>query len=407
MTDPSAAPATEADRPAPNFPMRRGGCPFDPPPEYARMRGEGPVARAMLGDGQPVWLVTRHADVRAVLTDPRISGDLREPGMPVPGGGNRSPAGVPYPRTEAPDHSFWRRLLLPRFTVRQARRLRPRFQQLVDDTLDAMARLPQPADLVEAFALPIPSLVICDILGVPYEDHAFFQAKARVMMDRHSTPEQLHDTVAAIRAYMTELFELKRAHPADDLLTTLVQAQAEYDIGDDDLARVAQAVLNAGHETTANMIALSVLLLLDNPGTLAELRADAGLWPDAVEEMLRYLSIGDLVSPRTTTGDIPIGDTMMRAGDGLFALIASANRDAAAFPDPDTFDIRRGARHHVAFGYGVHQCLGQNIARIELPIVFETLFRRFPDLRVDKPLAELPYKHDAAIFGLHEIPVRW
>lgn len=405
MADTSAA--SEADEQELNFPLPRGGCPFDPPPEYQRLRAEEPVARAVLRDGQPVWLVTRHSDVRSILTDPRISGDLRQPGMPVPGGGNRSPAGVPYPRTDPPDHRFWRRLLLPAFTVRRAREMRPRIHAIVDETLDAMERLPQPVDLVEAFALPIPSLVICDILGVPYEDHAFFQAKAQVMMNRNSTPKDLEDTVADLRAYMGELFAVKRRAPVDDLLTKLVQAQAEYGISDTDLAKVAQSVLNAGHETTANMIALSTLVLLEHPEALAELREGTSSWSDAVEELLRYLGIGDLVSPRTAMMEVPIGDTVIRAGEGLFALTGSANRDADVFPDPDTFDIHRTGRQHVGFGYGIHQCLGQNIARIELEIVFESLFRRFPGLRADVPIAELPYKHDTAIFGLHAFPVRW
>jgi len=407
MADSPAASAAEKAKHDLNFPLTRSGCPFDPPPEYQDLRVQRPVARAVLPDGQPVWLVTRHADVRAVLTDPNISGDLRQPGMPVPGGGNRSPAGVPYPRTDPPDHSFWRRMLLPAFTVRRAREMRGRIQEIVDGTLDAMERLPQPVDLVEAFALPIPSLVICDILGVPYVDHPFFQAQARVMMDRNSTPEDLQNTVATVRGYMCELFERKRAQPADDLLTKMVQAQEEHDLGDEDLAKVAQSVLNAGHETTANMIALSTLVLLDNPTTLAQLRAGRATWADAVEELLRYLGIGDLVSPRTATADVPVGGAVIRAGDGLFALTGSANRDPAAFPDPDTFDIDRGGRRHVAFGYGIHQCLGQNIARIELEVVFESLFRRFPDLRLDVPMDDLPYKNDSAIFGVRALPVRW
>ncbi|WIX91749.1 cytochrome P450 [Amycolatopsis sp. DG1A-15b] len=391
------------------FPMPRSGCPFDPPPEYARLREEDPVAGAVLADGMPVWLVTRHADARAALTDPKISGDLRSAGCPVPGGGPAIPPGVrpPFARTDPPEHTLYRKLLLPSFTVKRVKAMRPRIREITGELLDAMAARPGSADLVEALALPLPSLVICDLLGIPYADHEFFQSRAKVVLSRASSPARFHEALRELREYMIGLLAAKRAEPADDILTKLVQAQAEHDIPDEDLATTAQALLNAGHETTANMISLGTVLLLRHPETLAELKADAALWPGAVEELLRYLSIGDLVSPRAAKEDVRIGDRVIRGGEGMFVLTGSANRDPAAFPDPDRFDVRRSARHHLAFGYGVHQCIGQNLARAELEIVLEALFDRFPALRVDTPVADLAYKRDAALFGLHDLRVSW
>ena len=391
------------------FPMRRSGCPFDPPPEYARLREEDPVAGAVLADGMDVWLVTRHADARAVLTDPNVSGDLRSAGCPVPGGGPAIPPGVrpPFARTDPPEHTLYRKLLLPSFTVKRVKAMRPRIREITDELLDAMAAGPGSVDLVEALALPLPSLVICDLLGIPYADHEFFQSRAKVVLSRASTREEFHGALGELREYMIGLLAVKRASPGNDILTKLVAAQASHDIPDDDLAITAQALLNAGHETTANMISLGTVLLLEHPEALASLRADPTLWPGAVEELLRYLSIGDLVSPRAALADVRVGDHVIRGGEGMFVLTGSANRDPLAFPDPDRFDVHRSARHHLAFGYGIHQCIGQNLARAELEIVFEALFDRFPGLRVDTPVAELPYKMDAALFGLHELHVSW
>lgn len=393
------------------FPMRRSGCPFDPPPEYARLRSAVPAATAELADGRKVRLITRLADARAVLTDPRVSGDLRSEGFPLPGGGAQMPPGMrpPFARMDPPDHSVFRRLLLPDFTVRRVREMRPRIGEIVSGVLDEMAKLDQPADLVQALALPVPSLVICAMLGIPYADHDFFQSLAKVMLSRSSTQQQLIATLGEMRTYMLGLLEVKRREPGDDIITRLVQAQARdgRELADIDLAITAQTVLNAGHETTANMIALGTLYLLEHPATLATIKANPELWPGAVEELLRYLSIGDLVSPRAATADVPVGSETISSGQGLYVLNAAANRDPDAFADPDTFDLRRTDGHHLAFGYGVHQCLGQHLARAELEIVFSALFDRWPELRLAASMDELPFKHDAAIYGLHALPVFW
>ncbi|NUT92617.1 MAG: cytochrome P450 [Saccharothrix sp.] len=391
------------------FPMKRSGCPFDVPAEYEVLRSAEPVSRAVLGDGSAVWLVARHADVQAGLTDERISCDGSVPGIPMPGGSGVDRVGrrSSFVRMDAPEHDVYRKLLAPDFTMRKARALRPWIQGVVDSALDDLADSGQPADLVQLLALPVPSTVVCGILGVPDSDHEFFQSRAAVMLHRGSTRDDLRNAFVELRTYMVGLLKDKRRNPGDDVLTKLANAPAELGLDDNDLAGAAQSVLNASHEATVNMIALGALTLTENPGALAELAADPRLWPAAVDELLRYLGIGDLLSPRIAKDEVEIGGQRIAAGEGLYFLTGSANRDEGVFEDPAAFDLHRPHRGHLAFGYGLHQCLGQNLARVELEVVFESLFRRFPGLRPAVPVDELSYKHDSALFGVHELPVVW
>ncbi|MFI9815971.1 cytochrome P450 [Saccharothrix variisporea] len=391
------------------FPMRRGGCPFDVPAEYGTLRSAEPVSRALLRDGSTVWLVARHADVQAGLVDERISCDGSTPGIPMPGGSGVDPVGrrSSFVRMDPPEHDVHRKLLAPDFTMRKARALRPWIQGVVDSALDDLAGSGQPADLVRLLAMPVPSTVVCHVLGVPHSDHEFFQSRAAVMLDRGSSRDDLRNAVVELRTYMIGLLQDKRANPGDDVLTKLAHAPADLGLTDDDLAGAAQSVLNASHEATVNMIALGTLALTENPHALAELKADRNLWPAAVDELLRYLGIGDLLSPRIAKEDLDIAGQRIAAGEGLYFLTGSANRDEEVYADPAAFDLHRPHRGHLAFGYGLHQCLGQNLARVELEVVFESLFRRFPDLRPAVPVDELSYKHDSALFGVHELPVVW
>ncbi|QIS08062.1 cytochrome P450 [Nocardia arthritidis] len=389
-----------------DFPLGRTGCPFDPPPEYRELRTSEPVASAKSGTGENIRLIARHADVRAALADPRISADFRTPGYPGRAALLNTDAPV-FARTDPPEHTVHRRLLISDFTVRKVREMRPEIQRIVDAQLDVMAELAPRADLVDVFALPVPSLIICRMLGVPYAEHDFFQSRARIVVDRRSSITDLRIAIGELREYLVELLAIKRDQPGDDILTRLIREQQANGLSDMELAANAVTLLNAGHETTANMIALGVLVLLSHPQALAELKADADLWPNAVDELLRYLSIADTILSRVPKEDIEIGDTVVKSGEGLFALIGSANRDETVFPDPDRFDIHRSTRHHLAFGYGVHACLGHHLARAELEIALETLFRRFPDLRLDAEFDELPFKHDAAVFGVHSLPISW
>ncbi|MEV5829030.1 cytochrome P450 [Spirillospora sp. NPDC052242] len=387
------------------FPMERPDAPFDPPPEYARLRAEEPVADATLADGRKVLLISRYDDVKSTLRDPRVSSDLRKPGCPVPGGGPPLPEGAPHPcfRTDPPEHTIYKKLLLPDFTVRKVNGMKPRIREIVRGVLDDMAGAGGPVDLNAAVAVPVPSLVICELLGVPYADHEFFQERTAVPLNRSSTPVEVKAAMTDLWDYLARLLAVKRADPGDDILSKLAASQAE----ERDAVASAIAVLNGGHETTVNMISLGTAVLLERPGVLAELRADPGLWPGAVDELLRYLSIGDLSVARAALDTMEIGGRTVHAGEGMFLLVGAANRDADAFPDPDEFDVRRPRHRHIAFGHGMHQCIGQHLARAELEIVFAELFGRFPGLRLAVPASELSFKKDSHVYGLRSLPVEW
>lgn len=392
-----------------SFPIPRQ-CPFIPPPEYARLRAEAPVARAALPLGGTAWLVTRYEDVRTVLSSPAFSADGTRPGFPALFPGQEQVLqNPPFVRMDPPQHGFYRRMLIQEFTVKRIKAMRPGIQAAVDRQLDGLLAAGPPADLVEAFALPVPSLVICQLLGVPYQDHAFFQSKSAIALSRTSTAEQFASALGELRAYMDGLVTRRQRAPGDDLLSRLAAEQLEPagELRRDELLMMCLMLLNAGHETTANMIALGTLALLEHPGQLAALRSDPGLLPGAVEELLRYLSIADLVTSRVAAEDTELSGTAIRAGDGVIALLAAADFDPGVFPGPERLDIGRGGRHHVAFGYGVHQCLGQNLARAELEIALSSLFARIPTLQAAAPAGELPYKHGGLVYGVHELPVTW
>ncbi|GAA3089476.1 cytochrome P450 [Streptosporangium carneum] len=404
---------------AQSFPVPRT-CPFAPPDDYGRLREEAPLVRTRLPGGD-VWLVTRHAEAQQVLTDPRVSTDPMTPGHPMAAFSERPPteeelrvrtrfqAGQ-FIDMDPPEHGVYRRMLIPEFTVRRIREMRPGIQETVDLLIDEMLKQGSSADLVEAFGLAVPSLVICRLLGVPYADHDFFQSRTRQLIGAGpGGSEDSFGAVTEIWDYLDGLIAEAERKPGDDLVGRLVTARRETgELSHDALVGMTFLLLVAGHETTANMIPLGVHTLLRDPAQLAALRADPDGWPAAVEELLRYHSIVDWVAfDRVATEDMEIGGQAVRAGEGMFVLGASANRDPRVFDRPDEFDIRRGARNHVAFGYGVHQCLGQNLARAELEIAYRTLFERIPGLRVVGEDDELPFKYDSVIFGLRALPVAW
>ncbi|KAA9153198.1 cytochrome P450 [Amycolatopsis acidicola] len=392
--------------------MTRGQCPFDPPPELARLQAEEPVSRVELWDGSTPWLITRYEDARAVLADPRVSADTDRSGYPhvSPATAARRKRAKAFISQDDPEHAAARRLLTRDFMVRKMRALRPRIQQIVDELIDDLIAGPNPADLVEAFALPVPSLVICELLGVPYADRAFFHRASRAIIARDTTPEQAVAATQELLDYLGDLAVAKEKEPGEDLLSRLAVEQLRTGaMTREEIGAMGQLLLVAGHETTANMIALGTVALLEHPDQLAAVRdtEDEALIANAVEELLRYLNITHSGRRRVATEDLEIGGQVIRRGEGLIIAGDIANRDDSAFPDPDRLDVTRKARHHVAFGYGVHQCLGQPLARIELQVVYSTLYRRLPGLKLAVPLEELPFKHDMIVYGVHELPVTW
>ncbi|MET1074485.1 MAG: cytochrome P450 [Umezawaea sp.] len=391
------------------FPLTRE-CPFSPPKEYRGLREEAPIAKVHLVDGRWAWAVSRHEDVRTMLSDPRFSADRTHPDFPslVSGGRMRQEDEKSLIAMDAPEHGPARRAVLGEFTVRRMEALRPRIQEIVDERIDAMLAGSKPADLVRELSLPVPSLVICELLGVPYSEHEFFQEHTATMINRLTSQEDRQKAFGAIQSYLRDLITAKEEAPGDDLLgRQIVKGREDGTYRREALVAMAFLLLVAGHETTANMISLGTVALLENPDQLALIKADPAKTLPAVEELLRYFTIVDVATARLATEDVDLGGVTIRAGEGVLGLGLSANRDPEAFENPDDLDIERGARHHVAFGFGAHQCLGQNLARMELQIVIDTLFRRIPDLALAKPVEELGFKDEAAIYGIYSLPVTW
>jgi cytochrome P450 len=383
-------------------------CPFDPPPRYAELRDEKPVSRVSLPDGRSAWLVAGHELIRAVLADERVSSDRSHPGFPLvmPGFGAKLKGA--FLVKDPPEHSIHRKMVTAEFTVKRVKTMRPRIQQIVNDQIDQMLAGERPTDLVQELSLPVPTLVICELLGVPYRDRMLFHGWTRQIVSTTATAEQRAAVMGGLRDYVMRLVAAKADYPGDDLLSRLVARYQQAGLFDrETLAGVALTLLIAGHETTANMIALGVVGLLENPGQLAALLSDPSLMHGAVEELVRYFPVVDYATSRVAADDIEVAGVLIRRGEGIIAPVGSANRDPRAFPDPDILDIHRNAHGHLSFGYGIHQCLGQNLARLELEIVYSTLFARIPGLRLAVPVDELPFKHDANVYGVHRLPVTW
>ncbi|WP_296388612.1 cytochrome P450 [Williamsia sp.] len=387
------------------YPMART-CPFDPP---AQQTEDGPVSRVRIETGATAWLVTGYQEQREALVDPRLSSDFRREGYPsriTTQARTRS-----FISMDNPEHQRQRRMLIKYFTVKRIESMRPAIQKVVDGLLDEMLAGSGSADLVSQFALPLPSLVICDLLGVPYADHDFFQECSSVQLTMSAPMADREAARDALNGYLLNLVESAVDNPGDDLIGDLVTNQVRPGhLTTGEVADMCSLLLIAGHETTANMIALGTLALLRHPGQLAELREsdDPALMASAVEELLRYLTIVHQGLRRVAVEDIEIGGAQVAAGDGVIISADAGNRAPDAFDgDPDELDIHRSARHHVAFGFGIHQCLGQALARLELDIAYSTLFRRVPTLAVDASLDEIDFKDDMFVYGVRALPVTW
>ncbi|GFE36195.1 cytochrome P450 [Streptomyces tubercidicus] len=383
-------------------------CPYHPPASYQPLREDGPLTQVTFYDGRKVWAVTGHTAARALLSDQRISADRQNPAFPIP---SERFAAIRRVRTpligvDDPEHNTQRRMLIPSFSVKRVAALRPEIHRIVDGLLDRMLAQGPPAELVSAFALPVPSMVICALLGVPYADHEFFEEESRRIL-RGRTSEEAEDARVKLEEYFAGLITAKQKKPGDGLLDELIEDRLRTgSLTHEELVRLAMILLVAGHETTANMISLGTFTLLEHPGQLAQLRAEEGLMPAAVEELLRFLSIADGVL-RVAKEDIETGGQVIRAGDGVVFPTSLINRDDTAYPSPDELDLSRSARHHVAFGFGIHQCLGQNLARAELEIALRSLFTRLPELRLAAPAAEIPFKPGDTLQGMIELPLTW
>ncbi|MEU4211259.1 cytochrome P450 [Streptomyces sp. NPDC026206] len=384
---------------------RPAGCPFDPPAALAELREQQPLVRMRYPDGHLGWLATGHSTVRAIAADPRFSSRYELMHSPFAGAEftELPPAPVgDLTGIDPPGHTRYRRLLAGKFTVRRMRELTARVEQIAAEHLDAMERHGPVVDLVEAYAHPVPALMICELLGVPEADREVFAWRAAAISDPDSTLEQRIAALTGLGEFVHELALAKRAAPTEDILSDLTTT----DLTDAELAGLGGFLLAAGLDTTANMIGLGTFALLSHPGQAAALRAGPALADSAVEELLRYLSIAH-TGVRAALEDVELDGRLIKAGESVTVSIQAANRDPARFTDPGTLDLHRRATGHLAFGHGIHQCLGQQLARVEMRVALQALFTRFPDLRLAVPPGEVPLRTEANIYGVHRLPVTW
>lgn len=399
--DPAAAGPSEDDFPY----MRR--CPFSVPAEYETLRDQPGPELVGLRPGGKTWLVTRYEQVRAALHHPALSNNRRSPGYPSP---------IPIPdefRTggsllgmDAPEHTALRRALTPEFTARRAQELRPWIAEVVDAALDDMIAGPRPADLHAALGTRITMTVITGLLGITLADQRFLHDRTRVMFESAHTPEARRAAITELDDHFVEIVREKRARPTEDMLSRIIVRVGD---GADDraLAQLTRLLLNGGHDSTASMISLGVLTLLNHPDQADVLRADPTLGPAAVEELLRFLTVADLTTPRAAVADLDLAGVAVSAGEGVFPSAAAANRDPAVFDRPDELDLRRGTRKHLAFGFGRHLCLGAEFARLELELAYTGVLRRLPTLRLAVPMEDLQFRQRGLVFGVTSLPVTW
>ncbi|HTH88681.1 cytochrome P450 [Mycobacterium sp.] len=398
---------------APELPplhMRRNA--FNPTPELRKIRETEGVRTATNAFGMTVYLVTRYEDIKDVLSDHERFSNARPPGFVVPG----APAVAEEEQASAragnllgldpPEHQRLRRMLTPEFTIRRMKRLGRRIVEIVDAQLDAMEKPGPPTDLVASFALPIPSLVICELLGVPYDDRDDFQRRSARQLDLSIPIAERLELVRRGREYMGSLVERARRQPGDDILGMLVREHGT-ELTDNELIGVAGLLLLAGHETTSNMLGLGTLALLRHPDQLVSVRDDPDAIGPAVEELLRWLSIVHSAIPRITTTDVEIAGVPIPAGQLVFVSLPSGNRDPDFIDSPEVLDIGRGAPGHLAFGHGVHHCLGAPLARMEMRIAFPALLRRFPTLALAEDFSDVAFRSFHFIYGLKSLEVTW
>ena len=392
---------------APRLPVERTD-PFDPPSRIGELRETEPISRLLYPDGHVGWLVTNYALIRRIFADKRFSSRQELRHFPLDHPLARRPPEPAKPgmfiRMDGEEHSHYRRLLTGQFTVRRMKALEPRVQEIIDDSLDGLEAAGPGADLVEHFALPVPSLVICELLGVPYGDREKFQHNSKLIMRLDTGEAEVYAAFGAMEEFLGELVDAKLAAPTDDILGGLC---ATGELDREELVNMGFLLLVAGHETTANMLGLGTFALLTHPGELAALRADPGVVDGAVEELLRYLSIIQFGATRAALEDVDLDGVTVKAGECLVLSVQGANRDPERFEEPDRLDVTRSAQGHLSFGHGVHQCLGQQLARVEMRLGYASLFKRFPDLRLAVPPSEVPTRTDMVIYGVHKLPVEW
>lgn len=386
-------------------------CPLDPPPLFTQLRTDQPMARIRTALGADAWLVSRYEEARFVLSDRRFSADRRRPDFPHVGPPRPVPPGN-FVHIDPPDHTRLRRFVSRNFTVKTVEQLRPKIQRFIDEFIDEITGRTPPVDLKATLAEPLPIRVISELIGIPHSDVDIFTNATRLFMPTTTPIQGAAEQINQVRDYVDRLVTAKKREPSDDLISRLAMEQeAQGVLSHEELVGLALVLMFGGYETIANTIALALLLMMQHPDQLAQLQEDPKLVKSAVEEILRYVTVVHTGLPRLATEDVEVGGQLIRAGEGVIVSLASANRDEAAFDDPTRFDIRRfdthREAHHLAFGYGIHQCIGQMLARAQLQLVVRTLFARIPTLRLAVPFEEVPFRHDMFLYGVHQLPVTW
>jgi len=381
----------------------------DPYPAYSSLRNAGPLRRAVTPDGKPVWLVTRYADVRALLNDPRLSLNKRNSAKAGYRGFALPPAlDANLLNIDPPDHTRLRRLVSREFTARRVDELRPYVQHLTDQLLDRIAGAGH-ADLMQALALPLPVTVIGELIGVSPDDQERFRAWTTTLLAPEPGQPQLRakEAITGLHELLIDLVGAKRAQPSDDLLSAMIDMRDDDgdQLSEDELTSLAFLILWAGYETTVHLIGNGTLTLLTHPDAMVRLRAEPAMMASAVEEMLRIAGPNPFSIRRFTLEDINIGQHTIPAGETVLLCLAAAHRDPDRFPDPDRFDVARNDNAHLAFGHGIHHCLGSALARLETEVAVSTLLKRFPRLTLAIPVNQLAWRPSFRSRGLQELPV--
>jgi cytochrome P450 len=383
------------------FPLFRTG--LDPVTKVADLREQEPVSRLPLPFGIRAWLVTGYEPVRSVLgSSDGFSNDYARFAGSLGVNSDYQPGGLGF--ADPPGHTRLRRLLTPEFTMRRLSRLQPRIESIVAGRLDAMAALEGPVDLWQEFALPVPALTICDLLGVPYADREYFQTLSTARFDLGDGPNAAIDAVKESLVYLGGLITQQRREPGDGLIGSLIRAHGD-EIDDRELAGLADGVLTGGLETSASMLALGALVLMNQPELADPLRAGNPA-DDLVEELLRYLTVVQVAFPRVAVRDQEVAGVSIRTGDIVMCSLSAADRDGVLGPGMDQIDAgRTPSRSHLAFGHGIHRCVGAELARMELRIAYPALVRRFPAMRPAVDMASLSMRRASIVFGLDALPV--
>jgi len=393
----------------PFYPMPRSSG-LHPSSALAAVQTECPLSKVQIWNEQVAWLATRHAEILELLVDPRLSVNSGLPGYPS---ANLAAASMreqfpTFLQMDAPDHQRYRRMVAADFSAKNSEARRSETEEVVSEAIESLLQLTPPVDFIEEFALVVPSMVIARILGVPYEDHKFFQSRSHTFTSNHSTPEEIQVATVEMREYLEELVAAKNREPGEDLLSRLVVKHMRTgELSPEEVVAHARLLLAGGHDTAAGVIGLGMLVLLRDPDQRHRLANDPTLMRNAVEEMLRFTSVTHIGRRRVATSDISIGEVTIKAGEGVIADTSMGNRDPRVFDDPNAFDIGRDTRAHMAFGYGPHQCIGQHLARVELQVVFKQLLDKIPTLRLAVDFEELRFKESAIVYGLEAMPIAW